>query len=119
MSVVTSRAFVVGAIVIIVGAGVLTLLGAVLAIPLAALVGYGVAAALDPPRPFIMGLLLGVITAIFTTLAWFVDTPTFSLMGEPPDQMGWQILAIAMLVSVGLGGVVTKSFAVLFGPART
>jgi hypothetical protein len=118
MSILRSRAFIVGAIVVVAGAGVLTLLGAVLAIPLAGLVGYFVAAALDPPRPFTIGLLLGGVAAVAMAFAWSAETPTFSLLGEPPDQMGWQIPAIAMLLSVGLGGVVTKSLSVLFGPSQ-
>jgi hypothetical protein len=118
MKVLASRAFVVGMVVIIAGAGVLTLLDAVLAIPFAGLVGYVVAAALDAPRPFSTGLLLGAIAAAATALAWFADTPTFSLMGEPPDQMGWQILAVAVLVSIGPGGLVTKSSSVLLGPSK-
>jgi hypothetical protein len=104
-------------IVIIAGAAILTLIDSVLAIPFAGLVGYVVAAALDPPKPFTAGLLLGAITAAAMALAWFVDAPTFSLAGEPPDRMGWQILAIAMLVSIGLGGLVTKSFSALLGPS--
>ena len=105
-------------IVIIAGTAILALIDAVLAIPFAGLIGYVVAAALDPPKPFTAGLLLGAITAAATALAWFADTPTFSLMGEPPDQMGWQILAVAVLVSIGPGGLVTKSSSVLLGPSK-
>ena len=117
-TVLTSRAFVVGMIVTTAGAAILTLIDAVLAIPFAGLIGYVVAAALDPPKPFTAGLLLGAITAAAMALAWFVDAPTFSLAGEAPDEMGWQILAIAMLVSIGLGGLVTKSSSVLLGPSK-
>lgn len=117
MSIVTSRAFAVSAIVVIASAGILTLIGAVLAIPLAGLVGYGLAAALDPPRPFFTGLLLGAVTGAAMAVCWSVATPTFSLMGEPHEDMGWQILVAAMVASVVLGAVVTKSLAVLFGPS--
>ena len=63
MTILTASAIVVGVITIIARAAIRTLIGAVLAIPFAGLIGWVLATAFDQPEPFTAGPLPGAITA--------------------------------------------------------
>lgn len=51
--------------------------------------------------------MLGLVHASVIMASWLLEWPTFSLLGETPEPMGYQILLILMVVAGTVGTLLT------------
>jgi hypothetical protein len=106
-SVLVSPAFLVGVSLLIGAMALITPLDGGLDMVWLLPLTYVVSGVIGPPKPFLAGCMLGFVNAALIVASWLIEWPKFSLLGETPEPMGYQILVILMIVAVVVGTLIT------------